>query len=50
MPMSESTIDYRAEFQKTYGKDPSDEELRIFIKYLTLVRYYRTIDARANIV
>ena len=42
--MSEVKIDYRAEFVKVYSKEPSDEELRVFIKYLNLVRYYRGIN------
>jgi hypothetical protein len=42
--MSEVKIDYRAEFVKVYSKEPTEEELRVFTKYIDLVKRGRGIN------
>jgi hypothetical protein len=42
--VQDEVFNYREAFIKTYDKEPTVEELRVFTKYIDLVKHHRVIN------
>jgi hypothetical protein len=44
--VKDEVFNYGEAFIKSYGKEPTEEELRVFTKYIDLVKRYRSMEPK----